>query len=330
MSRLGSRSGRSSAGRSSAGRSESEDSEKEPVDFSKDSQAYFASLQRQSDNADKTRAEEKDQEKTLMEYLPVNERFSLNKEGKVLARWQERQRDWDRIQSQLTRRLASKVKRPLMMSTTDEYRTRMEEYDLIQAAMPVKDRYSDNSWQVLLRGGGPIRVPVGHIFSGIECEVDMELPHPKMVRKPKPPQNVLKNDTFLEQTDAYVQKKTKYEQSMREIRPHTMTYQDAGAVVVRSKSLFKWAKESSEAYFKEQEELQRLSLIEEESQAHLSDEHQASTNSLQGESAEGPKIEFQSPREVVFDALPGNRTMKKNIFQEHWHNFFDVWLATSN
>ena len=100
-----------------------------------------------------------------MEYLPVNERFSFNKEGKVLSRWQERQKDWEKIQSSISKKIGLPANKPLMMTTTDEYREKIEQYDLLQAAIPLEDRFVE-PWQMTLRGGGPVRAPVGHIFSG--------------------------------------------------------------------------------------------------------------------------------------------------------------------
>ena len=97
--------------------------------------------------------------------MPVNERFNLNKEGKVLSRWQERQRDWEKIQNTISKRIGLPESRPPMMATTDDYRDKIEQYDLLQAAIPIEDRFSE-PWQMMLRGGGPVRVAVGHMFSG--------------------------------------------------------------------------------------------------------------------------------------------------------------------
>ena len=111
------------------------------------------------------RLQETQQEQTLMEYLPVNERFSLNKEGKVLSRWQERQKDWEKIQANIAKRIGVPETKPLMMTTTDDYREKLEQFDLLQAAIPLEDRFSE-PWQMTLRGGGPVRASVGHMFSG--------------------------------------------------------------------------------------------------------------------------------------------------------------------
>eukprot|EP01040_Poterioochromonas_malhamensis_P026949 gene26949-34005_t len=133
-----------------------------------DSDIYFSTLQSLRAHATKLRKKDEAEEKRLMEYLSVNERIELERENKVLTKWQERQRDWERIEQRISKKLNSKIARPLMMTVTDEYRSKMEEYDLIQAAIPLKDRYAESSWQMMLRGGGPITVAIGHIFSGLE------------------------------------------------------------------------------------------------------------------------------------------------------------------
>jgi hypothetical protein len=297
------------------------------IDYTQNSDAYFSLLTKIQKNAVKVRQKDSDQEKTLMEYLPVNEKFNLNKEGKVLARWQERQRDWERIQSSISKKLGSKSIRPLMMTTTDEYRARIEEYDLIQAALPLKDRYSENSWQMTLRGGGPICIAIGHIFSGIECKVDVNVPKPKMIRKPKPTENTFKNDTFLEQTDSLTKKRKKYEKSLTEIRPHNLTYSDASNLVVRSTNLFVWARESSAQFFVEQQEDLLLSLREQEEEnddnaSAISASERRSVHSLNAgdmevadERSSAPRVELSSSREVVFDTVVGKDGFRSVSFR---------------
>lgn len=284
------------------------DSEKESavddIDYTDNPELYYSTLKQLEKHSKKVRLHDTNLEKKMMEYLPVNEKFNMNKEGKVLTRWQERQRDWERIQSTISKKINSKNTRPLMMSTTDEFRSRVEEYDLIQAALPLKDRYSEAAWQMTLRGGGPIFCSVGHIFSGIECKYEADVPKPKMIRKPKAPEATFKNDTFLEQTDALVKKVNKYKQSITEIRPHNMSYSDASHLVVRSKNLFQWAKESTAAYFKEKEEA-ALSVVLEEDSVSVGSSVKSAKIANNGNNFDngglGPHVEYLSAREVLFD-----------------------------
>jgi hypothetical protein len=198
----------------------------------------------------------------------------------------------------------------------------MEEYDLLQAAIPLKDRFSSSSWQVMLRGGGPIRVAVGHIFSGIECEVDLELPRPKMVRKPKPMTAVSKNDTFVDQSATYLSQKKKYHESMKEIRPHDLTYAEAGNLVMKSVNLFNWAKESSAQYYAAQRSQMEADVISvAEVSAKMSgamldaDSVGESLNSAHGGDMMGSKIDFLSPKEVIFDSISAKTCTKTVSFR---------------
>lgn len=277
-----------------------------------DSDIYFGTLQSLRAHASKLRKKDDAEEKRLVDYLPVNERIEIERENKVLTKWQERQRDWERIEQRINKKLSSKVARPLMMTVTDEYRSKMEEYDLIQASIPLKERYGESAWQMTLRGGGPITVAIGHIFSGLECEIDPHVPKPKMVRKPKPSTAVWKNDTFLEESENLTSKRKKYEKHMQEIRPHTMTYRDAGNLVVRSVDLFQWAEESSLEYVnkKREEELARL---EEEMEAIRSLE--ASHHSEELTKPDHPQLVFLSQTEVVLETQIGKRVHQTVSFK---------------
>lgn len=294
-------------------------------------QPYFSTLKTLSRHAKKLHVKDEEGEKKLLEYLPVNERLSIEKESKVLTRWQERQKDWERIEGTISRKIRTKLmnhkvnrsatSRPLMMTTTDEYRARLEEYDLIQSAIPLKDKFSENAWQMTLRGGGPIHVPVGHIFSGLECEIDMHTTAPKMVRKPKPTQAVGKNDTFLEQTDNLLKKRKKYEKNILEIRPHTLTYRDAGNLVVNSMNLFQWAQESSQRYIQQQKEVLLTTMMEAEAEkirqreAEQKEHERIEYERMLLAQNKGPKLEFLSSQEVVFETEKREQIRRTVVFK---------------
>ena len=44
---------------------------------------------------------------TLVKFLPIYEQTSLNKEAAILANWQERQRQWGRIQTHISRKVGT-------------------------------------------------------------------------------------------------------------------------------------------------------------------------------------------------------------------------------
>lgn len=287
-------------------------------------EVYFETLKKMTKVAEKIRLKEEDEEKKLVEFLPLNERFTLDKENKVLTRWQERQKEWEKIESLIKKKLTARkgVNRPLMMTTTDEYRAKLEEYDLIQAAMPLKDRYSDSAWQMSLRGGGPIIVNIGHIFSGLECKIEPKLIVPKMVRKPKPTTAIWKNDTFIEPTENYLTKVKKYEKTLQTIRPHNLTYQEAGSITISTMNLFQWAKESSEQFMLQEKEKTMLTSAEELEIAEEDDEYlkeiaNAASSILASHKHDPehtPKLEFLSSPEVIFEIThPNQQTAAQTV-----------------
>ena len=283
---------------------------------------YFSNLDQLRRHAETTRKKESEEEKKLVEYLPVNEKFSFNKEGKVLTRWQERQRDWNRIQLQIERKLRSKIKRPLMMTTADEYRAKMEELDLLQASVPDEDRFNESSWQAGLRGGGAIRQPVGHIFSGLECKYEQALPRPTLVRKPKVADFVGKNDTFVEQSEKYVETRKKYGKYYRSIRPHDLTYSEAHHLVIRSTSLFQWAQQSSQAYFQSRSDAaaaltMTLAAAAAEEEASMSVEIGGEVDAAGASSIDlhDSRVDFLSSKELSFDASIGHQSMVQVQFK---------------
>lgn len=291
---------------------------------------YFNTLTKFTRHARRLQLKDEEGEKKLLEYLPVNERMSLDKEQKVLARWQERQKDWERIENAIGKKISAKLMghrinksasgKPLMMTTTDEYRAKMEEYDLIQAAIPIEDKFAEN-WQMSLRGGGAIHVAVGHIFSGLECEIDVRSVPPKMVRKPKPLITVGKADTFLEETDNLKRKRKKYEKNIATIRPHAITYKDVNNLVVKSMNLFEWAQESSQQYIDSQKELLLNTLLEEEAmQEKLREEERKAQAAAERERLllaqnKGPKLEFLSPLDVLFETEVNKSTQRSLSFR---------------
>lgn len=271
----------------------------ETVDYLTNPDQYFSDLLRLSKHAQRVLQKEDEEEAKLVNFLPLVERTNLNKEGKVLTRWQERQREWERVQSVVSKKISSKVERPLMMTTTDEYRARMEEYDLIQAAIPIKDRHANSAWEMSLRGGGPIRVPVGHIFSGLECEIDPILPKPKIVRKPKDPLSAGTTDTFVPRTKAYQSRRKQLLKSITEMRPRDITFKDASALVIKSVDLFQWAKNSSQQLIDNLVGEQQLEEASAESKHSIHDD--ASVNSLEERQKSLPNVQFLSPREIIFE-----------------------------
>merc|ERR1740138_683810 len=108
----------------------------------------------------------------------------MNSESKVMRRWTEQQRDWAKMQRGLARH-AKKEHGALLMAPNNAYREQTEEYQLIQAAIPMHERHGSHYWEMSLRAHGQRFVSVGNIFSGLFCPLKDHIPPPRIIRRPK-------------------------------------------------------------------------------------------------------------------------------------------------
>ena len=161
-----------------------------------DPDTYLAILREEQELSRKQQDSGAAAAKIFEERLPFADQLLVRKENKVLLRWQERQRDWQRIQDEITRKLdpaGNNQKHQLMMSQTDLFRAKNEQYELLQEAVSPEDRYATSGWQMSLRGGGSTYVMVGHMFSGLSCVVEEKQRIPPLVIKPRPSALALSN-----------------------------------------------------------------------------------------------------------------------------------------
>jgi hypothetical protein len=127
---------------------------------------YVSAIQQQYVRSEGVRVRDEKRLTTLMAYLPINDKFNMNKEGQTLTRWQERQKDWLTIQEGISKRIEASKTHSLMMSKTFDFRIKREEYDLIQAAIPPDVKFGSSVWERSLRNGNTRIVSVGHVFTG--------------------------------------------------------------------------------------------------------------------------------------------------------------------
>eukprot|EP01041_Mallomonas_annulata_P002958 gene2958-5809_t len=262
-------------------------------------QTYLSTLKHLQDKSYKIRAQETSKESAMSEYLPVNERFSLNKEGKVMTRWQERQRAWKRIQTGIAKKLNAKGN-SLLMATTDEYRAKVEEYDLLQAAIPPHERHGTSTWEMQLRGGGEISVPVGHIFSGLFCAVKDTRTPPMMVRKAKIVDHDRKKLSYIDETPAIKATRNRLHKSLEVMRPYDLNIYDAEALLLKTTDLFEWAQKSAKEAFDKKSENKNAA---ETAAASLIASLKAKHDHTSKIEPDGPAMTFLSPREVVFSSI---------------------------
>jgi hypothetical protein len=288
--------------------------EEEENDGPDSSSDYVTTLRHQQQHARQVMENEEKEFKTLTEYLPVYDRIDLTKESKVLEIWQQRQREWESVK----RTIHSKVRKntqtkELLMDSIDNYRPKVEEYDTIQAARPLRERFWAESWSSTLRGGNTSRVvTIGNMYSGLECVIDKPLLPPIMVRKPASEIQMKTMSGQLSLFDSNTSKsiesrKIALEKGLSKIRPHTLKSDHIESLVIASTDLFEWAIDSAEEYFSNQNfNSQRI----DESNISFSD----AMKEDQPPSLEvvKPKVEFLSPSVVVFSNR-GQQTAKNVV-----------------
>jgi len=125
-----------------------------------------------------------------------------DRQTRALERWDKYQKERDLLASHLKEVRGPKDKRVPVMMSGDEYRERVEEFDLIEKAMPREDKYRDNLWFMSLRDSWARFIPLGSIFSGLFCVVQEKALAEKaftVVRDPSKPSLV---NTKLQYTQA--------------------------------------------------------------------------------------------------------------------------------
>jgi hypothetical protein len=276
-------------------------------------QLYLDALKKLKMKAGKLRARELEKEANLVQYLPVNERFDLNKEGKVLAMWQERQKKWSKIQRALASR-SGKDRAALMMNTGDEFRARNEEYDILQAAIPLHERFGADSWMMTLRGGNSRNVSIGHVFSGLSCPVSAKVVIPPTIRKPHASSGstLRKSNTFIDPTPSLLLRQKQLHKTLTTIRPHNIGPNEVEGFAITSQNLFDWAIESSQSFFRD---LSQHSLQEREKEKFLQQSLLYSKTPPEPPPYAGSQLTFISSRNILFSGLQGQTVHQVVSFQ---------------
>ena len=360
-------------------------------DMSEDPNLYIQTLRDMEVYVKTALSKTAERTNNLSKFLPVNERTGMNKEAKVIAKWQERQRDWDKINSDLSNRLKTPASHSLMMAKSDEYRARYEEYEFLRAAVPYHERCaSDNIFEWTLRNRTHTTqiVTVGHAFSGLYTEVSDEVKPPLIMRKPKPLSSLRNRSNattgivkLVDEGEYLKEKKEKYGKYLTALRPHVITMEDAAGLYVKSTDMFEWAIETSHEYFEEiraakeksQENRQNLAKKRrgsfEEAHSRLRSRSQSpatpgtlsarqqrgsffgasrqvsirnskaggvydSSTSGKGDTtaAEGSRILFMSPEELIFSSQVGEAVSRPVLFKNtgavachyEWKRFVEI------
>ena len=276
---------------------------------------------------------------TLATFLPMVERLGLNKEAKILAKWKQRQAEWEEIIMDISERLNAPKQHALLMQKTDEYRARAEEYAFIRATRPAADLRAEEGWfEWSLRGNTTRSVKVGHAFSGLYCEVSDHAKPPTIMRKPKTLEELIARTNaqagkvvFVEESKSLKMKKEEYADQLKAMRPVDVSLED---------ELFQWAIDSSTEYFRleklKNEALENDRAVREVRRSKLSflrkggnklgtdvdiSRAVSQVSSVVGtprddqSNDKGGRILFMSPEELIFSSAQGETVYKTVAFK---------------
>lgn len=199
--------------------------------------------------------------------LPIFMRVAAQREQRTLARWQKRNDEWDTFQ----KRMAKKVRRPkdeLVFSRSEEHRSKEEEFELVQSAIPADQKYGGHYWLMSLRNMGTRYVQVGNIFSGLFCPIrEGEAKPIEQVRRPERDTALLTlsqrmdhdqsagltlnagNETSHSSSKALTERRTQLAKKLKQLRPHTVELAAGDAMMIVGVNLFEWARESTNKFF---------------------------------------------------------------------------------
>ena len=78
-----------------------------PKDLTERPEAYISKLRSLQEAMLTNRTKTNERSSTIAKFLPIYEQTSINKEAAILANWQERQKEWERIQTDIGRRVSA-------------------------------------------------------------------------------------------------------------------------------------------------------------------------------------------------------------------------------
>jgi 3-phosphoglycerate kinase len=232
--------------------------------------AYLHRLQASIKGSIEKMEEESRNKQLMINSLLPSEKFNKLRDGKVMARWEERQKEWERLQNTIARKMGKDPKK-MLMGESNDFRERLEEYQTVLASVPLHERNIGALWEMSLRDGATRHAPIGNIFSGLFCPLKVEIPLPKVVRKPNlailpplPPtsssssdmmnktmNNSMDENAAWRKDHALSHRKKTLKKRLAEMRPHEIAMNDVNNLVVYGYDLLQWAHDSSKQVYEE-------------------------------------------------------------------------------
>lgn len=293
--------------------------EDDEYDISLNPEEYLKTLYTQQQSAKILGIQDKQRRDKILECLPLTEKLKMIKEAKVLSIWEERQQEWERIQNNLQNKIygGQMHGKDLLMESIDVCRPKIEEYDMIQAARPLRERFWAESWVPSLRNGVGGRIAtVGNIYSGLECQTEQPIKPPAIVRKPHSSiqSKLTNNSSVLFDRSTTINLETRKKAISNEIyyiRPHQPSAKNIAQLVICATDLFQWAVDSSKEYFNRNNEEND---VESDIQPEESNAEPTNADNPEPQKAE-PAITYLSSNHLTFESKQGELSTQSIQFQ---------------
>uniref|UniRef100_A0A0G4HRH7 Phosphoglycerate kinase n=1 Tax=Chromera velia CCMP2878 TaxID=1169474 RepID=A0A0G4HRH7_9ALVE len=149
---------------------------------------YVPQSQRQTDSHGVTSRRRSDASSILkkpkeIEHMTVQEKLEISRDQRILDRFASEEKRWERFRKKASEKTQ---RRPdeLAITRAEEHREKMETFDLLDAAVPAKDRPGPD-WYASLRNGDTTIIHIGGIWSGLTLNRKTKPTEVKrIVRKP--------------------------------------------------------------------------------------------------------------------------------------------------
>ena len=150
----------------------------------------LSKIERRMLAAEAARQRELEQEAKRLSRMTIADQIQARRQESAMKTFKKYQQQWSGWKDRMGKKLG-KDPGQLVVAQSEAYRTKQEEYALVQAAVPLHLRFGgDAYWAMSLRGSGERLVQVGNVFSGLSVpEKFKESVSPEIVLVPgrKPP-----------------------------------------------------------------------------------------------------------------------------------------------
>jgi hypothetical protein len=213
------------------------------------------------------RALEEKMDEAEIKRLPIFMRVAAQREQRTLARWQKRNAEWEQFQNKMAKKLNCPISE-LVFARSEDHRSKEEEFDLVQSAIPADQKYGEHYWLMSLRNMGTRYVQVGNIFSGLFCPIrEKDASKLEQVRRPERDTALATlraqmshressgltlnrgNESTHSTSKALTERRSQLAKKLKQLRPHTVELVSGDSLMIVGVSLLEWARESTNDFF---------------------------------------------------------------------------------